>query len=67
LRKAGVTDDEMAIIGGFTDLEFLQLDGSNVTDHGFPMSIDESLSEINGAFPFHRLETTGKAMPPSYP
>ena len=25
----------MAIIGGFTDLEFLQLDGSNVTDQGF--------------------------------
>jgi internalin A len=35
LRKAAVTDDEMAIIGAFTDLEFLQLDGSNVTDRGF--------------------------------
>jgi Leucine-rich repeat (LRR) protein len=35
LPQAAVTDDEMAIIGEFTDLEFLQLDGSNVTDRGF--------------------------------
>jgi Leucine-rich repeat (LRR) protein len=35
LPHAAVTDDEMAIIGEFTDLEFLQLDGSNVTDRGF--------------------------------
>jgi Leucine-rich repeat (LRR) protein len=35
LPQAAVTDDEMAIIGAFTDLEFLQLDGSNVTDRGF--------------------------------
>jgi Leucine-rich repeat (LRR) protein len=35
LPQAAVTDDEMAIIGAFTDLEFLQLDGSNVTDQGF--------------------------------
>ena len=35
LPQAAVTDDEMAIIGSFTDLEFLQLDGSNVTDQGF--------------------------------
>jgi internalin A len=35
LRKAAVTDDEMAIIGRFADLEVLQLDGSNVTDRGF--------------------------------
>ena len=35
LPQAAVTDDEMAIIGAFTDLEFLQLDGSNVTDKGF--------------------------------
>ncbi len=35
LPQAAVTDDEMAIIGSFTDLEFLQLDGSNVTDRGF--------------------------------
>ncbi len=35
LPHAAVTDDEMAIIGSFTDLEFLQLDGSNVTDQGF--------------------------------
>ena len=33
--QAAVTDDEMAIIGSLTDLEFLQLDGSNVTDKGF--------------------------------
>ena len=35
LPEAAVTDDEMAIIGGFADLEVLQLDGSNVTDRGF--------------------------------
>jgi hypothetical protein len=35
LPEAAVTDDEMAIIGGFTDLEVLQLDGRNVTDRGF--------------------------------
>ena len=35
LPEAAVTDDEMAIIGGFADLELLQLDGSNVTDRGF--------------------------------
>ena len=35
LRQAAVTDDEMAIIGRFADLEVLQLDGSNVTDRGF--------------------------------
>ena len=35
LPQAAVTDDEMAIIGGFADLEVLQLDGSNVTDRGF--------------------------------
>ena len=35
LPQAAVTDDEMAVIGAFTDLEFLQLDGSNVTDQGF--------------------------------
>ena len=35
LPQAAVTDDEMAIIGSFTDLEFLQLDGSEVTDQGF--------------------------------
>jgi internalin A len=35
LPQAAVTDDEMAIIGSFTNLEFLQLDGSNVTDRGF--------------------------------
>jgi Leucine-rich repeat (LRR) protein len=35
LPQAAVTDDEIAIIGEFTDLEFLQLDGSNVTDRGF--------------------------------
>lgn len=35
LGQAAVTDDEMAIIGRFADLEVLQLDGSNVTDRGF--------------------------------
>ena len=35
LPEAAVTDDEMAIIGGFADLEVLQLDGRNVTDRGF--------------------------------
>jgi hypothetical protein len=35
LPQAAVTDDEMAIIGAFTDLEYLQVDGSNVTDQGF--------------------------------
>jgi Leucine-rich repeat (LRR) protein len=35
LPQAAVTDDEMAIIGGFADLDVLQLDGSNVTDQGF--------------------------------
>jgi hypothetical protein len=35
LPEAAVTDDEMATIGGFADLEVLQLDGSNVTDRGF--------------------------------
>jgi Leucine-rich repeat (LRR) protein len=35
LPQAPVTDDEMAIIGRMTDLEALQLDGSEVSDHGF--------------------------------
>jgi len=35
LPEAAVTDDEMAIIGGFGELEVLQLDGRNVTDRGF--------------------------------
>ena len=35
LPQAAVTDDEMAIIGSFADLDFLKLDGSNVTDRGF--------------------------------
>ncbi len=35
LPEAAVTDEEMAIIGGFADLEVLQLDGRNVTDRGF--------------------------------
>ncbi len=34
LQHAAVTDEEMAIIGGF-DLDVLQVDGSNVTDRGF--------------------------------
>ncbi len=35
LSEAAVTDDEMAMIGGFADLEVLKLDGRNVTDRGF--------------------------------
>jgi internalin A len=35
LPEAAVTDDEMAIIGGFSELEVLKLDGRNVTDRGF--------------------------------
>jgi Leucine-rich repeat (LRR) protein len=35
LPEAAVTDDEMAIIGRFADLELLKVDGSNVTDRGF--------------------------------
>ena len=35
LPEAAVTDDEMAIIGGFAELEVLQMDGRNVTDRGF--------------------------------
>jgi Leucine-rich repeat (LRR) protein len=35
LPKVAVTDDEMAIIGGFADLEVLKVDGRNITDRGF--------------------------------
>jgi Leucine-rich repeat (LRR) protein len=35
LPEVAVTDDEMAIIGGFADLELLKVDGRNITDRGF--------------------------------
>ncbi len=35
LPQAAVTDEKMAIIGGFTDLISLKIDGRNVTDRGF--------------------------------
>jgi hypothetical protein len=35
LPHAAVTDEDMAIIGSFAELEILQVDGRNVTDRGF--------------------------------